>query len=123
MRQFTIILFGILFSFLSCNKISTIQDELRHETESIYFVKYCSQGASGRYDATYKNENEEYIKLINISGNEFERTIGPVSKGFVCSFSIRMDYGQPTVRIEIKKDSDPFVVKKEGINSVSYTIE
>ena len=45
--------------------------------------------------------------------------------GFNCSFS--MDRGTGVndlpVRIEVKKNEQPFVIKVEGIGRVSYTIE
>ena len=123
MRHFALALFCILFSFVSCNKGTTTSEIPGREVESVYFVKYCTQGVSGRFDAKYKDEKGNFIILTNIAGNEFERTIGPVSKGFECSFSITMDYSKPTVRIEIKKDNEPFVVKKESMSSVSYVID
>ena len=56
--------------------------------------------------------------------SKFERTVGPVSKGFSASFSI--DTGTGTVmplRIECRKDDGPFVVKVESNNRASYVIE
>lgn len=93
-------------------------------TEDVYFVKYASDGLSGRYDASYTDENGRQVSLQSIAGETFERTVGPVKKGFKATFSITRDYTQAAVRIETKKNDEPFLVKKESTyGSVSYTIE
>lgn len=121
---FLILSYCLIVFYSSCSNKTTIEPEPTPNVESEYFVKYCSNGLSGRYDAQYTDENGESVYLRNIAGNEFERTIGPVKKGFKCSFSITQNYSQTTVRIEIKKDNEPFVVKGEStFGSVTYTIE
>lgn len=112
-----------LWFLCSCND-KKLEPEDTPAAESEYFVKYRSDGLSGRYNAQYRDEKGKTISLNNIAGSEFERTIGPVKKGFECSFAITMDYSQATVRIEVKKDNEPFLVKKEStFGSVTYTIE
>ena len=127
MRHFIAIAFLALCSSLliSCGKIpSSNGEQNQEETKAVYFVKYCSEGLSGRYDAQYRDESGKTVGLQNIAGSEFERTIGPVEKGFECFFSITLPYSQASVRIEVKKNDEPFLVKKEStFGRVTYTIE
>lgn len=90
-----------------------------------YFVRYISNGLSRRYDVTYSDEVGNEICLRSIVGETFERIIGPVEKGYTAKFSVKnATYGEnATVRIEVKKNNAPFVVKKDGIDRVQYTIE
>lgn len=97
----------------SCTKSEVEADE--------YFVRYVSNGLSGRYYATYSDEEGNEISLSSITGETFERIIGPVEKGYTAKFSIPRE--NATVRIEVKKNNAPFVVKKEGPDGVQYTIE
>lgn len=98
------------------------------ESEVDYFVKYVSNGLTRRYDASYADVNG-MVNLSNIAGETFERTVGPVKQGFVAKFSIKGDYMDPAIRIEVKKGDEPFVVKVENVGSsvigayASYTIE
>ena len=124
-RLSVLLLLIVLFPFASCNKGTTSPDGAEPSKESVYFVKYCAEGLRGDYDASYRNEKGEGISLTKIQGSEFERTIGPVGKGFESSFSIRsyLNGVTFTVRVEVKKDDEPFLVKKEGVGYVSYTID
>lgn len=93
------------------------------QTEDIFFVRYIGKSAPM---VTYTNEEGKRISLTNPSTEDgvFERIIGPVYVGFKCSFS--MDTGTGTklpIRIEVKRNDEPFVVKAEGNNSISYIIE
>lgn len=105
-------------------------------SEDVYYVKYASDGLSRSYyyDVSYTTEEGNSIHLPDIPGGDFERTIGPVSKGFKSKFTISCNSSYPTtiaVRVEVKKNDNPFTVKKETvsagggyvISSVSYTIE
>ena len=125
MKRYLLLLISVCLSglFSSCDN-KGLEPEPTPAAESQYFVKYRSDGLSGRYNASYRDEKGKTITLNNIAGSEFERTIGPVKKGFECLFSITMDYTKATVRIEVKKDDEPFLVKKEStFGSVSYKIE
>lgn len=101
----------------SCTKSEVEADE--------YFVRYVSDGLSGAYNATYSDETGNAISLSSIDGETFERTIGPVKEGYIANFSIyrHLNGKSASVRIEVKKNNAPFVVKKEGTNGVRYTIE
>ena len=76
---------------------------------------------------TYTKEDGTKTTLTRPSTENgvFERIVGPVYKGFSCTFSIDRGTGINDIplRIEIKKNDEPFVVKVEGIYSVKYTIE
>lgn len=116
------------FLFVSCTKGNESDNnsiEQKAETEDVYFVKYASNGLSGRYNATYTKEDGKSTSLQSIAGSDFERTVGPVEKGFKASFTITLNTGgYGAVRIEVKKNDEPFLVKKESTyGGVSYTIE
>lgn len=117
-----IILFlTFIFTALGCTpeSIST-----SNKSDDIFFVRYVSDKPGAI--VYYTNELGENIRTTGAAGNGvFERIVGPVYKGFQCSF--RMDNGtginnQP-LRIEVKRNDEPFVVKVEGTASVKYTIE
>ena len=92
--------------------------------EDIYFVKYVCDKAYGT--ARYTNEEGKSVTSPSVyNGGSFERTIGPVAKGFKSSVTVDRGTGvrDLAVRIEVKRNDEPFVVKVEGICSVSYVIE
>ena len=104
--------------------------------ESEYYVKYASDGLGGngiyQYNVSYTDEKGEQKTFSNMTADNFERTIGPVSVGFKASLRIWInntnDSRARAARIEVKKDNNPFVVKAENATqkggvSVSYTIE
>ena len=116
--------------FTACSKGSA------GDGQSEYYVKYASDGLGGngiyQYNVTYTDEKGEPKTFSNMTADNFERTIGPVSVGFKASLSIWVDNTNDSraraARIEVKKDNNPFVVKAENTNakggvSVSYTIE
>lgn len=115
----------------SCTKGTQPEEGEPEATAEVeYFVKYVSNGLSRRYNVNYTDANGANVSLRDIAGENFERTVGPVSKGFKAFFSIQGDYLNPAVRIEVKKGNNPFVVKAESASysssvgaSVSYTIE
>ena len=126
---YLIIPFLFLEVIASCSKNPVSPETNREEIQ--YYVRYASDGLSiSGYYVNYTNEEGKNVHLSNQSAETFERTIGPVSKGFKASFSIKGDYFLPTIRIEVKEGNNPFVVKAEktaGVPSVgasiSYTIE
>ena len=122
---------------IACSKTTTENEQEVNKPESEYYVKYASDGLNGNgiyaYNVSYTDEKGEERSFSNMTADSFERTIGPVSKGFKASFRIWVANTNDTMtraaRIEVKKDNNPFVVKAEQSNrgyggvSVSYTIE
>ena len=125
MKRIVLFLFATLTLF-GCNKGDlNISNDTEDSIEDVYFVKYISDCPIGT--ASYTNEKGKTITIRNVTGSNgvFERTVGPVYSGFKCSFS--MDRGTGVydlpVRIEVKRNEEPFVIKVEGIHRVTYTIE
>ena len=121
--------------FTACSKSNAGSDTPDGQSE--YYVKYASDGLGGgtgiyQYNVSYTDEKGEQKSLSNMTADNFERTIGPVSVGFKATFRISVanmnDTRARAARIEVKKDNSPFVVKAENTSqkggvSVSYTIE
>lgn len=130
----TLGLFLLLFNLCLCSpqqKQELIEDTTT-EKEAVYYVKYASDGIRGAYNVEYTLESGKKHALPNMDGDTFERTVGPVSKGFVANYSIAPHVSTCIVnaRIEVKKDDSPFVVKAETVSKtagqpvkLSYTIE
>lgn len=129
MRNLIISIPLILFLLGGCTKGNNDSFDNQQQEGTVedvsYFVKYAANGIPVRYDASYINPEGETVRLTNIAGENFERTIGPVPKGFKARFSIKA-YGTTTsgaqiaLRIEVKKGSDPFVVKAESSGTILY---
>ena len=124
----------LLLTASSCSKENTVDCNFPETPDAVYYIRYASNGLEGTYSADYTSENNETVRLSNIKGADFERTIGPVSKCFKANFGIRstLNYTTVAVRIEVRKGNEPFMVKKEAVStsngyacscSVSYTIE
>ncbi len=120
--------------FTACSKSNVNGDSPKGQSE--YYVKYASDGLGGTgiyvYNVSYTDEKGEQKSLSNMTADNFERTIGPVSVGFKASLHIWVNNSNDSraraARIEVKKDNNPFVVKAENASeragvSVSYTIE
>lgn len=121
-----LILLAALFFVISCSKDPQSNTPSNNEDniEDVYFVKYVCDRAYGT--ARYTNEEGKSVTSPTVySGGSFERTIGPVAKGFKSSVTVDRGTGvrDLPVRIEVKRNNEPFVVKIEGICSVSYVIE
>lgn len=133
-------LFGLLFTCVmiitqSCTPNNATNDnEKPNATTDVYYVKYASNGLEGTYSVNYTAEDGQPVYVSNIKGADFERTIGPVSKGFEANFTITstLNYTTVAVRIEVKKNNEPFIVKKESVThskgfpctcGVKYTVE
>ena len=124
---------GILIFAASCSK------EIPVVNDASYYIKYASDGFASynKYVVSYTDETGETVRLSDFRGDDFERTVGPVSKGFKAEYSITCTSSQYTniaigLRIEVKKDDGPFVVKKDAVKesigfdckaSLTYTIE
>lgn len=122
--------------FTACTKGPTDHDAPINSPDPEYYVKYASDGLGGngiyQYNVTYTDEKGEQKSFSNMTADNFERTIGPVSVGFKASFRIWVNNSNDSraraARIEVKKDNNPFVVKAENASerggvSVTYTIE
>ena len=126
-------LIGIIVFAVSCTKMNSSSD-------NAYYVKYASDGfknSNYEYTVTYTAEDGREVCLSDFEGGDFERTIGPVSKGFTAEYSIKSTSSQYVnhtigLRIEVKKGNAPFVVKKDAVKesvgfdckaSLSYTVE
>ena len=83
---------GILFFATSCAK------ESPDVNDASYYVKYASDGfeSYNKYVVTYTDENGETVRLSDFRGDDFERTVGPVSKGFKAEYSITCTSSQYT---------------------------
>lgn len=119
MKRFLLFLIASIAAF-SC----TPEAVNSNNDEDVFFVRYVSEKPGAM--VYYTNEEGKRISTTGASGNGvWERTIGPVYRGFQCSFSMDNGTGinnQP-LRIEVKRNDEPFVVKIEGTASVKYTIE
>ena len=122
--------------FTACSKSPVDNETTVNPQESEYYVKYASDGLGGngiyQDNVTYTDEKGEQKSFSNMTADNFERTIGPVSVGFKASFHIWVNNSNDSraraARIEVKKDNNPFVVKAENASpkggvSVTYTIE
>lgn len=108
---------------IGCGKSGLDANGCRDDVKSEYYIRYCAERALGV--VSYSNTTgTTTLNTGQSTISKFERTVGPVSKGFSASFSI--DTGTETVmplRIECRKDDGPFVVKVESNNRASYVIE
>ena len=121
-------LFALLLSIMTVALFGGCTPSAQPEVE--YYVKYASNGLRGNYYVGYADADGTMVYLRNISATDFERIVGPVPKGFEASFAIRGDNTLPSVRIEVREGSGPFVVKAEAVAhsaitgaSVKYTIK
>ncbi len=120
MKKYIILLLSIIC--IACTKESS-SAAIGDSSQDEYYVKYISEKAIGII--SYTKEDGTTFTLTQNYNQSFERTIGPVSKGFKCNFSVDRGTGvrDIPVRIEVKKNEAPFVVKEEGICTISYTID
>ena len=129
---------GLLIAVSSCTKPNLTGENF--EGDSVYYIKYASDGFkqnTNEYAVTYVAEDGTTVRLSDFEGDNFERTIGPVSKGFKAEYSIKCTSSQYInhaigLRIEVKEGDKPFVVKKEEVKtsvgfdftaSLSYIVE
>ena len=112
----------LLIAFFLCSLMLSCEKTCPN-TQDTYFIRYIADRAIGII--SYTTEDGDRQSLTTNSYTKFERTIGPVYTGFSCSFTVDRGTGvrDIPVRIEVKKNEEPFVVKVEGIHSVSYKIE
>lgn len=114
----------IILTIFSCNDNDNNMDNIAND--DIYYVNYIIKGASpyGRFsnwtattpNGTYSNSGTQ------VAG--WNRTYGPVQKGFQCRVDIG-DYqgGAPTIEIHVSKNEGPFALKRSVTGaSASYTI-
>ncbi len=130
-RIISLLMLVLPLCIVACTKANTGDDSTDGQTE--YYVKYASEGLSTNYNVSYTDETGKKQSFSDLSGETFERVIGPVSVGFEAAFNIWVSNTNDTktraARIEVKKGNSPFVVKVEksgkgssGV-SIKYTIE
>ena len=115
------LLIVIPLCFTACSKSPADNETPEKSRESEYYVEYVSEGLGGngiyQYNVTCTDEKGEQKSFSNMTADNFERTIGPVSEGFKARFRIWVnntnDSRARAARIEVKKDDNPFVVKAE----------
>lgn len=96
----------------------------RNDVKSEYYIRYCAERARGVVSYSNETGTTTTLNTGQTMISKFERTVGPVSKGFSASFSINTGTGTVMpLRIECKKDDGPFVVKVESNNMASYVVE
>jgi hypothetical protein len=107
----------------SCTKAETTTQQ--QEEEEVYYIRYCAEEAVGTI--TYTDVSGTITVKANSSITNFERTVGPVQKGFTARFTITPEVFIPgrekSLRIECKKGLAPFVIKAEGAGGVGYVVE
>ncbi len=90
--------------------------------------RYASDN-TGKYNVSYmKADGASWSGQNFYLSGTFERTVGPVKKGFQAKMSISSDnYASSEIfgRIELKVNDEPFVVKVEGRaeTGLSYTVQ
>jgi hypothetical protein len=102
------------------------KDNLKHDE---YFIKYEIQSSSLPYygvklNITKSNESSQNVQEIINTGN-WERTIGPVKKGYVADLkAVKSNWdGKPeyhlkmTLSISVSKNGMPFTHKKIDDNN------
>ncbi len=128
MKKFILILLSFSF-FLhpACNKKSTA-------TSDEYYVKYVIDGRSSIQQNSPTglkiiliNETKAAVEYTRSSRGVNEFTIGPVQKGFNASLTgtnmCPVVNSCPTLmdlQIFVSKNSGPFVLKREDVNSATY---
>ena len=83
--RFFLFVVGLLIVVSSCTKATPTGDDA-------YYVKYATDGfKSDKYEyvVTYTDENSKIVRLSDFEGDDFERVIGPVSKGFKAEYTIK----------------------------------
>ena len=119
---------AITFSFFllcACNKTNiensgTTNDENTLK-EDIYFIRYRSNHVIGFVSFSTPDGD---TSLTTSGMSNFERTIGPVQKGFKAyCHSDSGAGGKSYLVLECKKNDQPFVVVDEGIDRLEYTVE
>ena len=120
-----IILLIPLFFLISCNKLNR-----EGNNDDNYYVKYIAYENSSRIMLTDVTINTSDGIMSFPASSEFEKTIGPVKKGFKASITVNgKGYsGNPAyIEIHVRKNNEPFAIKVveegdvgTGINDVGY---
>ncbi len=123
----SVLLISLLtFTFTSCEGFNTPNNggSTSQNSQDEYYVKY-SITTTRQYHyfrgVTYADINGMITtKEKDSPSRVWTITVGPVKKGFRAS--IQYNEGG-TCQIEVSKNNGPFVLKAEGKNSASYTID
>ena len=125
MKRIILLIIAVLTVF-GCAKESMSPSTAENKNEDIYFVRYAASSAGTSVTYTKEDGNKITVTGASTDNGTFERTVGPVCKGFYCYFSItknNSDFSEIPLRIEVKRKGEPFVVKVEGKGSISYTVD
>lgn len=90
-----------------------------------YYVRYSISYApniSARQNVTYADVDGIKTITENNKTSLWDVTIGPVKKGFKAYVSCKSE-SNTTAKIEVCKNSGPFVLKATGTNSAEYKID
>lgn len=111
-------LFAVTILMIACEDSNSL---LLDKTE--YYVKYIIKSPGTYYyfsDITYADVSSTGSAEKGHSVKSWTVTIGPVNKGFRAS--VKNAKGTGDNQIEVSKAGGPFVLKAEGKNSATYTI-
>ena len=123
---------ALSFCAISCSKESANKETYDKPSESVYYVKYASEGLGGsghEFNVSYTDQTGKEQSFSGLAADSFERVIGPVSVGFIANFRIWVkntnDSWTRAARIEVKKDDSPFVVRieKAGTGSAGVSLK
>ena len=127
----TILLASIAIVYLeSCSKDDDNRTSSNENKRDAYYVRYEAHSNSGykvnnTFSVTYTSDlglqmyNRESVGY----GNSWEGTYGPFRKGDGISLHIMCSSGDVNGRIYVSRNEEPFVVKAEGKNRGSITLE
>jgi hypothetical protein len=119
----------VFLSLISCNKINT--EEAIEDNNDNYYVKYVAYEDSERIMITDVIINTPDGEMTFPGSSKFEKSIGPIKKGFQASITVMgkgYKNGNPAyIEIHVSKNKEPFTIKllKEanigtGINDIGY---
>jgi hypothetical protein len=120
-----LIIICVIFSFSSCNKDGTDNNETIINEN--YYVKYFinGNGAYGRFSNWSVTRPQGRYTNSGYQVRSWSQTYGPVNIGFECEVQID-DYisGAPTIEIHVSKNEELLVLKLSNTgDSASYTID
>lgn len=132
MKNFIFIIMTILATMLfSCEKEVEKDSDFppsidNDDNKDFYYVKYEISGKSYFYiDGVSYNTEKGSLSESFSAARSFERTCGPVDKGFVARITLTGYRGAPAsnaITISVSKNNGPFATKTLGQYNATYTI-